>query len=386
MPETKAENMNNTIKRALTGVGATLAIAGLSFAGASAPAFADNASANVTNGCTAGVNTIQVDLTGYRTTPAQPEHTERVLVSAEVLATEDTTVRGHVITPAIAAVDAVTVTEWEFAKQLPNASGGKGNDNDGKQDVEYKWFDGKGPNDASVWTKTGNTRIRVISPAVPAQDEVRAPDVVTPGIPYQAAVWADIVTPAVPGDDTPNALRLYIDGAIKLETDFGTGYSDSLTVDGTITHLYELVVTTPDQEETVVVDGVTDACARVVPGAPVPPVDPKPQDPTVPADPTTPTVPADPTTPTVPDDPTTPTVPAAPTTPTAPAAVVTPTPAAVKPVTPANTGAAGAAKVAVLASTGTSHLTVPALIAAMMMALAGVAALSTARRAKGAHS
>lgn len=331
----KAEAMKNPTKRALAGAATTLAMAGLTLA-ATPPAFA--ATAAVTDTCDAAVTTLRVGLAGYSTVPGQPEHTEHILVSPEVPGTPDTTVRGEIISPAVEAVPAVTVTEWEFVKQLPNATGGQGKDNDLKNDpadLEYKWFDGKGPNDASVWTKTGESRERVVTGAVPAQDEVRAPDVVVPGTPALPAVWKDVVTPAVPADPTPNGLVLLVDGDVRLDTSFGTSFSDTLSLDGTVTHSYELVVAASGEEEATLAEGVTQACAPAGPEGPA--------DETTPAD-----------------------------------QAATP---AVTSVTPL-AAAADTASVHTLASTGTSAWTIPALLGAIMMALAGIATMITGRRAK----
>jgi hypothetical protein len=375
--------MNLTTRRALTGISATLTTAGLVLAGAAAPAFAANN--DVTDSCDAdaGMSAISVSLAGYETIPEQPAYTIQELVSEAVAYVPAVYGPGPIITPAKAAVPAVYETQYEWDKAQ------------GKSDP--KWFNNDGPANPAVWVKTGSTRQFETSPAIPATAEVRGPDIiVTPEVPAQDAVYKPVVIPAVPGDDDPNSVTLSVDGDVVFTADFGAAYARSVPIDGAIAHTYSVVVEAAGSTQGAEIEGTVDACAKAGPIDPTDPTDPtepvdptdptdptEPVDPTDPTDPSEPVDPTDPTDPTVPVDPADPTTPAEPTAPAAPAVPVSQVKPSV-PAKPASTVTPAGTKITSLASTGTSPWTVPALLGAVMMGLAGAAAVSTGRRARRA--
>lgn len=340
--------MNETTKRALTAAGTTLAIAGLTIAGAAAPAFAATTHhVSVTCDTATGLTTIGIMLAGYEILQEIPAYTMQVLKTPEVPGTDPRTVKGEVIIQASPGAPAVTEVQYEYRMELPGNGNGNGPGKDNPPQHTVRWFGGSGPDDSSVWVKTGASRTFVLTPEIPAQPEVRGPDLVIPGTPRQEAVWEDVLIPAIPGDETPNTMTLLIDDEVQQSSGFGAVYADSHLVDGTSRRTYAVNVEAAGQLGDVKLTGVTDPCAKAVPDEP-----------------------------NVPEEPSAPVVPAVPATPAVPVVHVTP-PVPTKPA-----AATGTTKITSLASTGTSPWTIPALLGAVMMGLAGAAAVRTGRRAQ----
>jgi LPXTG-motif cell wall-anchored protein len=130
--------------------------------------------------------------------------------------------------------------------------------------------------------------------------------------------------PAVEGNDTPNSVEITIDDELLKEVDFGKAFTETIPLDGSVTHTYRVVLDAHDEGYDETFSGDTEQCV----GSETPP-------PTEPPTTTPPTTTPPTTTPPTEPPVTPPTTP--PVTPPTEPPVTPPTPPTTPPVTPPTT-------------------------------------------------
>lgn len=229
--------MNKITRLAATGGVSVLIAAALAVGGAAITAQAHTPS--VTSTCSA----LSVNLTNYA------QGSEGTSATEAVYNDWDETV---IDSPAVAAVDAVTHTEYEFQQIITGHTRWETNPN---WNAESNYH-------SIGWFATGNTKVVVDSPAVDAipavTHVVHHHDLVTPG------------TDATEGHT--NTVVVTIDGSEVENTTFDTTFVKSYDYGNQyVAHTYTVVVTAwDDSQYNVDTSGTSEPCTLPVPEKPAP--------------------------------------------------------------------------------------------------------------------